>query len=242
MRSLLTSAGLAVGVLAGTSLAARTIEIQNACSYTVFPAISSLGGGTEAYNGEHGWESPSGSTKSISVPNAWAGRVWGRHGCVKSSDGATVNCVTGGCTGNKVQCGDGELGGAATSAEFRLQSQANGQVDMYDLQNGGGWGIPIGIKPQQGGCDAISCTPTLSTCPDARLMLKDSYGQILGCNSACYAGVGDTNIQCCKGDYASPQACTPDKIQFYSYFKAGCKNAYAYFARPPFPSCPMRLS
>ncbi|BGO99254.1 hypothetical protein RTBOTA2_000325 [Rhodotorula toruloides] len=229
MRSLLTSVGLAAGLLAGTSLAARTIEIQNACSYTVFPAISSLGGGTEAYNGEHGWESPSGSTKSIAVPNAWAGRVWGRHGCVKSSDGATVNCVTGGCTGNKIQCGDGELGGAATSAEFRLQSQANGQVDMYDLQNGGGWGVPIGIKPQQSGCDAVSCTPTLSTCPDARLMLKDSYGQVLGCNSACYAGIGDSNIQCCKGDYASPQTCTPDKIQFYSYFKAGCKNAYAYF-------------
>ncbi|BGP21463.1 thaumatin, pathogenesis-related protein [Rhodotorula toruloides] len=229
MRTLLTFAGLAVGLLGGSSLAARTIEIQNACSYTVFPAISSLGGGKQAYDGEHGWESPSGSTKNISVPNAWTGRVWGRHGCVKLGDGATVNCVTGGCVGNKLQCGDDELGGAATSAEFRLQSQANGQVDMYDLQNGGGWGVPIGIKPLESGCDAVSCTPTLSTCPDPRLMLKDSYGQILGCNSACYAGIGDSNIQCCKGDYASPQTCTPDKIQFYSYFKAGCKNAYAYF-------------
>lgn len=212
------------------SLAARTIEIQNACSYTVFPAISSLAGDKEAYNGDHGWESPSGSTKSIAVPDAWNGRIWGRHGCVKSSDGTTVDCVTGGCVGNKLQCGDNELGGAATSAEFRLQSQANGQVDMYDLQNGGGWGVPIGIKPQSG-CDGVSCTPTLSTCPDARLMLKDSYGNILGCNSACYAGIGDSNVQCCKGDYASPQTCTPDKIQFYSYFKAGCKNAYAYFVR-----------
>lgn len=104
---------------------------------------------------------------------------------------------TGACIDNALQCADNEFGGGATSAEIRLQSQQQQQYDAYGLTNGGGWGVPIGIKPAGKGCDAVSCTPTLSTCPDDKLKLQDSYGNILGCNSACYGGLGDSNVQCC---------------------------------------------
>lgn len=151
-----------------------------------------------------------------------------RHGCAPPK-GEEIYCVTGGCRDNKFACEDGAMGGGATSAEFRLRSLQNGEYDHYDLNNGAGWGVPVGIKPAGEKCNAITCTPTLATCPDPQLVLADSYGQILGCNSACYAGLGDSDQQCCKGAFADGSKCTPDLIQFYQYFKEPCRNAYAYY-------------
>lgn len=121
------------------------------------------------------------------------------------------------------------MGGGATSVEFRLRTAQNGEYDVYDLNNGGGWGVPVGVKPVGKNCDSISCTPTLATCPDPKLALKDSYGQILGCASACYGGIGNSDQQCCNGAFAEAAKCTPDLIQFYSYFKEPCRHAYAYY-------------
>lgn len=121
------------------------------------------------------------------------------------------------------------MGGGATSVEFRLRTAQNGEYDVYDLNNGGGWGVPVGVKPAGKNCDSIVCTPTLATCPDPKLALKDSYGQILGCASACYGGIGNSDQQCCNGAFAEAAKCTPDLIQFYSYFKEPCRHAYAYY-------------
>ncbi|BGP36654.1 hypothetical protein JCM10449v2_000555 [Rhodotorula kratochvilovae] len=222
MRSVLLAA-VAAAALAGRSSAERTIKIINECSYDIWPVAIPFAENKEAYNGDRGWEAKAGSTKSITVPSSWIGRIWARHGCVANSDGTLA------CVGNALQCADGELGGGATAVELRLQYNQQGQYDGYDLTNGGGWGVPIGLKPQGSGCDYVSCTPTLSSCPDDQLKLQDSYGNVLGCNSACYAKMGDSNVQCCKGDYNNPDSCTPDLIQFYSYFKEACPNAYAYF-------------
>ena len=121
------------------------------------------------------------------------------------------------------------MGGGATSVEFRLRTAQNGEYDVYDLNNGGGWGVPVGVKPVGKNCDSIVCTPTLATCPDPKLALKDSYGQTLGCASACYGGIGNSDQQCCNGPFADAAKCTPDLIQFYSYFKEPCRHAYAYY-------------
>lgn len=194
---------------------------MNQCTYDVWPVAVPFGEQKQEYSDDRGWEAKAGSTKAITVPSDWIGRIWGRHGCVPGADGSTVACVTGACLDNALQCADNELGGGATSAEIRLQSQQSGQYDLYGLTNGGGWGVPIGIKPQAKGCDAVSCTPTLATCPDDKLKLQDSYGNVLGCNSACYGGIGDSNVQCCKGDYENAASCTPDLIEYYAYFKQG---------------------
>ncbi|GAA5908740.1 hypothetical protein JCM8208_006775 [Rhodotorula glutinis] len=208
--------------------AQRTIKVVNQCSYSVWPAAVPFGEQKQAYEDDRGWEAKAGSNRAITVPNDWIGRIWGRHGCIANSD-KTLACVTGACVDNALQCGDNEFGGGATSAEIRLQSQQQQQYDAYGLTNGGGWGVPIGIKPAGKGCDAVACTPKLSTCPDDKLKLQDSYGNILGCNSACYGGIGDSNVQCCQSDYANAKSCTPDLIEYYSYFKEACPNAQAYF-------------
>ncbi|GAA5834451.1 hypothetical protein JCM9279_004320 [Rhodotorula babjevae] len=227
MRYLLLAA-TALALLPDPGSAQRTIKVVNKCSYSVWPAAVPFGEQKQAYEGDRGWEAKAGSERAITVPNDWIGRIWGRHGCIANSD-KTLACVTGACIDNALQCADNEFGGGATSAEIRLQSQQQQQYDAYGLTNGGGWGVPIGIKPAAKGCDAVSCTPTLSTCPDDKLKLQDSYGNILGCNSACYGGLGDSNVQCCQNDYANAKSCTPDLIEHYSYFKEACPNAQAYF-------------
>ncbi|GAA6047146.1 hypothetical protein JCM3770_006923 [Rhodotorula araucariae] len=227
MRTVLLAA-VAATALAGSSSAVRTIKVRNQCSYDIWPVAISFDKNKEPYSDDRGWEAKAGSTKTITVPSSWIGRIWARHGCVASPDGKLA-CVTGACRDNAMLCEDGELGGGATAVELRLQYNQQGQYDGYNLQNGGGWGVPVAIKPQVKGCDYVACTPSLSTCPDDKLKLQDSYGNVLGCNSACYAGMGDSSVQCCKSDYNNAESCTPDLIQFYSYFKTSCPNAYAYF-------------
>lgn len=99
------------------------------------------------------------------------------------------------------------------------------EVILISLRQG--WGVPVAVTPEGDDCDEIACTPTISTCPDPQMMLKDSYGTILGCKSACYTTGEDR--QCCKGDYSDSSKCTPDGIQYYDYFKKPCSHAYAYF-------------
>ncbi|KPV78516.1 uncharacterized protein RHOBADRAFT_41061 [Rhodotorula graminis WP1] len=198
MRYVLLAATV-LALLLGRSSAQRTIKVVNQCSYPVWPATVPFGEQKQAYEDDRGWEAKAGSSRAITVPNDWIGRIWGRHGCIANSD-KTLACVTGACIDNALQCADNEFGGGATSAEIRLQSQQQQQYDAYGLTNGGGWGVPIGIKPAGKGCDAVACTPKLSTCPDDK-----------------------------QNDYANAKSCTPDLIEYYSYFKEACPNAQAYF-------------
>ncbi|GAA6036632.1 hypothetical protein JCM8097_001262 [Rhodosporidiobolus ruineniae] len=223
--------GLAAVALATLSSATRIIKIVNSCSYDVYPAVSPFKGLDDPYNDSTGWQQSSGSSKTITVPSTFQGRIWGRHGCVAQSDG-TVVCVVGSCNGHALECGEAELG-TGTALELRLQDATNGQYDVINLQNGAGWSMPVSVKPEANNCDEISCTPTLSTCPDDKLKLQDSYGAILGCKSACYGGIGDSNVQCCSGDYASAKACTSDKIQYFDYFHSACPTSMSYFEDYP---------
>ncbi|GAA5972332.1 hypothetical protein JCM11641_002412 [Rhodosporidiobolus odoratus] len=227
MRTTILSASLAVVAFAGSSSAGgRTIKIVNKCSFSVWPVVSPFTNQKEPYADDKAWEATSGSSKSITVSSKFTGRIWARHGCVKQTDG-TLNCVTGACADNAFECKDGELG-TATNLELRLSSSNNGQYDVIDLQNGGGWSMPVEVVPEGDDCSSISCTPTLSTCP-AELALQDSYGNVLGCLSSCYAHVGDAAVQCCSGDYSNADSCTPDLITYRDYFKNACPHAYSYF-------------
>ncbi|GAA5859706.1 hypothetical protein JCM5353_003605, partial [Sporobolomyces roseus] len=78
-------------------------------------------------------------------------------------------------------------------------------------------------------CEPVSCTPDLDNCPKEEMKLKDSYGEVLGCSSACFAHIGDSAQQCCTGDYGDSSKCKPEQIIGYEYFKTPCKSSYAYF-------------
>ncbi|GAA5995066.1 thaumatin family protein [Rhodotorula paludigena] len=223
---MLIAAVLALVALSQRGLGQRDVKLQNDCSYPVWAAVVPFSDNAEAYGGDRSIELKAGGSKVVQVPSSWSGRMWARHGCVSS--GNKLACVTGGCSNGLAACDDGDLAGAATAVEMRLQFVENGQYDVYDLSNGGGWGVPTGIKPVAKSCEEINCTPALKQCPE-ELQVLDSYGAILGCKSACYAQIGDSDVQCCAGKYADPRVCTPDLITHYSYFKDSCPNAYAAF-------------
>ncbi|KAJ3000181.1 hypothetical protein NUW54_g6827 [Trametes sanguinea] len=59
---------------------ARTLTVVNSCSYTVWPAILS-NAGSSIPNQPTGWEQNPQQTISFSIPNNWAGQLWGRRDC-----------------------------------------------------------------------------------------------------------------------------------------------------------------
>jgi len=144
------------------------IIINNYCSETIwvgaFPGISSgtITGGSNpgTINTLSGWELDANATATVTVPDNWSGRFWGRTGCSFNSSGVcdpqniTVNgnnyvitncCDTGGCqdgSGNFVlNCAETGLP-PATLAEFTL---AAGGLDNYDLSMVDGGNIPVEI-------------------------------------------------------------------------------------------------
>lgn len=105
------------------------IIITNKCEDTIYPGLltqSGMGPGTG------GFELTSGSSRTLSVGNAWQGRVWGRTNCSFNGAGTgpaerTNNgraCTTGDC-GGIIDC-KGTVGsrsvsvGAALKADFAV--------------------------------------------------------------------------------------------------------------------------
>jgi len=152
--------------------AQATITINNYCSETIWvgavPGITSgtITGGDDAgaISTLSGWELDSNATATVTVPNNYSGRFWGRTGCsFNASDGCTgqtvnVNgnnyviancCDTGGCTdggGNFVlNCVNPGLP-PATLAEFTLASGVGGQ-DNYDVSMVDGGNVAVEIIP-----------------------------------------------------------------------------------------------
>ena len=116
-----------------------------------------------------------------------------------------------------------------------------------------GFNLPMTVDNNQG-CGVPSCPVDLNpNCPAALAGPKDSSGKVVGCKSACVAGLGDpaNSPNCCTGSHNTAKTCPPSGVQNYSYFSASpplpssshkvrsaddvsafteksCKNSYAY--------------
>jgi hypothetical protein len=109
---------LLAALVAGAS--ASTFTITNNCGFTVWPAATPVGGGTQLNPG---------GTWTITVPaGTSSGRVWGRTGC--SFNGGSGSCQTGDCAG-ALSC---TLSGQPPLmlAEFTLGT-SGGNQDFYDV-------------------------------------------------------------------------------------------------------------
>jgi hypothetical protein len=175
-----------------------------------------------------GWVLPAGGTVTITVPNHWNGRFWGRTGCV-FHDG-TGHCQTGDC-GGLLQCtGWGTI--PATLAEFDLDAWDS--LDFYDVSMVDGSNLPMYINTTRGGTpDKISpdgCVPAGCTkavdCPSVLAVKAD--GAVVGCESAC-ARFG-TDQYCCRGPWAPRADCDPAKwpVDYAAVFKRAEPYAYSY--------------
>jgi hypothetical protein len=176
-----------------------------------------------------GWVLKPGGTVSVSVPDHWNGRFWGRTGCSFDASGHG-HCQTGDCDG-RFQCpGYGSI--PATLAEFNLNAWSG--LDFYDVSMVDGSNLPMWInqvggtgkdKISSSGCSAMGCTRPV-VCP-AALQIHAS-GAVVGCESPC--GVFGTDQYCCRGQWSARSACDPTKwpVRYAEVFKTAEPFAYSY--------------
>ncbi|KAH0586176.1 hypothetical protein H2248_007438 [Termitomyces sp. 'cryptogamus'] len=197
-----------------------------------------------------GWEARPSTSVSFTVPDNWtSGRVWvrfvvrislevirsnaiywqGRRDCDFRKPGPN-SCVSGGCNGG-LKCDPHTGTGVppATLAEFTFQGAGN--KDFYDVSNVDGFNLPMKITNNKG-CPVADCPVDLvAKCPARLKGPFNAAGAAVGCQSACKAnldGNPTNSANCCSGKHNTPATCPKSGVQFYSYFKKNCPNAYAY--------------
>jgi hypothetical protein len=175
-----------------------------------------------------GWVLGPGRSVTITVPNHWNGRFWGRTGCVFRH--GRGHCQTGDCDG-KLQCtGWGAV--PATLAEYDLD--AFDGLDFYDVSMVDGSNLPMYINVTRGraakkvsprGCIPAGCTKPVS-CP--KVLRVKAGGHVVACESACLRF--GTDQYCCRGKWSSRAQCNPAKwpVDYARVFKRAEPYAYSY--------------
>jgi len=223
-----TTGGQAAGSAQAVSAVAngsRTVTFASKVKQTIWVAASPDASHPMARTG---WVLRPGHSVTITVPNHWNGRFWGRTGCVFHA--GRGHCATGDCDG-KFQCpGYGSI--PATLAEYNLDAWDN--LDFYDVSMVDGSNLPMYIYPTSGqaskkvsknGCVSAGCTKPVA-CPSA---LKIDYrGKYVACESACAKLGGDQ--YCCRGKWAPRARCNPAKwpVNYAAVFKRAEPYAYSY--------------
>lgn len=209
----------------GTS---RTLTFTNRCKATIWVGLLNNPESTLPEGG--GFELDPGMRHDVVVPGKWAGRAWGRTGCVV--DGADkITCETGDCGGKGMCAGTGGKP-PASLAEFTFSGF--GGMDFYDVSLVDGYNLPIAIAPKLGtyttttggtyDCGVPSCTSDLNlTCP-TELQVTNAGGTVVACQSACEKFASDQ--YCCKGSFGTPATCPP--TDYSKTFKTACPGAYSY--------------
>jgi hypothetical protein len=206
----------------------RTFTLVNNTSQTIW--AGALG---KTVPGNGGWIMAPGSSNTVTVPDTWSGRFWGRTYCTFNSLGKGT-CETGDC-GGVLQCNGAGGVPPATLAEFTLGGTTGN--DFYDVSFVDGFNVPMTITPVGGAqpkpgdpywCGVAGCGTDLNpNCP-AALQEKDTSGRIVACKSACEAF--NTDQFCCRGAFNIPTTCKPANwpVDYANYFKSNCPYAYSY--------------
>ncbi|KAJ6413251.1 hypothetical protein OIU84_006113 [Salix udensis] len=201
-----------------------TFTIINKCNHLVWPGILS-NAGTEQLP-TTGFVLQPGESNSISFPQSWSGRLWGRTLCTQDPTTGIFSCLTGDCGSSTLECSGRGAAPPATLAELTLNG-ADG-LDFYDVSLVDGYNLPMLIAPQSGtggNCTTTGCVVDLnSACPNELKVIDSGNGENLACRSACEA-FGDAEY-CCSGAYATPDTCKPSS--YAQFFKNACPRAYSY--------------
>jgi hypothetical protein len=209
----------------------RTFTFVNNTSQTIW--AGALGNSGQVAPGNGGWTMAAGSTYTVTVPDTWGGRFWGRTYCNFNSAGVG-SCETGDC-GGVLQCNGAGGVPPASLAEFTLGGSTGN--DFYDVSFVDGFNVPMTVTPVGGAqptpgniywCGVAGCGTDLNpNCPTA-LRTTDSSGRIVACKSACEAF--NTDQYCCRGAYNTAATCNPSNwpVDYAAYFKSSCPHAYSY--------------
>jgi hypothetical protein len=213
--------------LATAQEGSRQVTFVNHMDETIWVAASP--GSGPASLAVTGWKLPAGQQVTITVPNHWNGRFWGRTGCHFDAAG-NGGCQTGDCSG-RFQCtGFGAI--PATLAEYNLDAWDN--LDFYDVSMVDGSNLPMYINQfgargrdpiSANGCSAAGCTKAV-VCPP--VLQVRAAGAVVGCISAC--GRFGTDQYCCRGKWSSRAACNPKHwpVDYAAVFKRAEPFAYSY--------------
>ena len=229
----LTAGGLAVSMTAAAAPRAvsrsapvrdRTITLVNRSSVPIWPAAW-----PGSVSGRTGWTLPPGASVSITVPDKWNARLWGRTGCHFDSSGRG-RCVTGDCGGLYQCAGWGQI--PATLAEYDMDSFDH--LDFYDVSMVDGSNLPMYITIAHGltrnrispdGCEQDHGCTSGVRCP-APLEVR-SGGHLVACISPCARF--QTDSYCCRGRYAA--GCSPSRtwpVDYARVFKQAEPYAYSW--------------
>uniref|UniRef100_A0A2P2JCA8 Thaumatin-like protein 1b n=1 Tax=Rhizophora mucronata TaxID=61149 RepID=A0A2P2JCA8_RHIMU len=206
------------------SVEPASFKFINRCRHTVWPGL--LAGANSPQLPTTGFTLESGRSRTIQVPKAWSGRMWGRTLCGLDSTGK-FSCATGECGSGKVECAGSGAKPPATLVEFTLNGA--GGLDFYDVSLVDGFNLPMLLIPRngtRGGCSATGCLIELNrACPKELRMVARVGGTVrVACRSACDV-FGDPRF-CCSEAYSTPDTCGPS---IYSvFFKHACPRAYSY--------------
>lgn len=194
----------------------------NKCNYAVWPAA--LTTSTNATLPTTGLILKSGKTSTVTAPDTWSGRFWGRTDCNIDSVTGKFSCVTGNCGSEKLACNGKGPEPPTTLAQFSLSSE--GGLDFYNVSVVDGFNVPILVVPVGGSgenCSSTGCPVDLNNeCPTNLRVYNKS--KVVGCQGACSAL--KLKQFCCVGKYSSPKTC---ELSSYSLaFKRACPDAYSY--------------
>jgi hypothetical protein len=222
---LLTATPWATAAPTVAAAGARKVTFVNNVHQTIWVAASP---DTAHPLAATGWVLKPGHSVTITVPDKWNGRFWGRTGC--SFKNGTGRCQTGDC-GGKFQCtGWGTI--PATLAEYNLDAWMG--LDFYDVSMVDGSNLPMYINVTKGkatkkvspsGCIPAGCTKAVQ-CPKV-LQVKAGH-KVVACKSACARF--NTDQYCCRGQWAPRPKCNPAKwpVDYAKVFKRAEPYAYSY--------------
>lgn len=174
-----------------------------------------------------GWYlAPNGGSKTVTVPNGWEGRFWGRTNCEFDEFG-NGSCETGNCSGG-LYC-DGLWGKASTLAEMKFNGWND--LDFYDVSLIDGFNVPIQIIPVEGTytpngdyyyAGAAGCTTDVNDYAPPELAITNGSGDTIAWMATC--SKWDIDKYCCYDN--DPATCHPN--EYSVILKEACPDAYSY--------------
>ncbi|KAJ1266580.1 hypothetical protein BS78_08G163100 [Paspalum vaginatum] len=152
-------------VLLAAFAAGASAATKNNCSYTVWPAVTPVGGGKQLGPGQ---------TWTLDVPTGTqSGRIWGRTGCFFNGAGHG-HCATGDCAGALSCTRSRSLSQQphVTLAEFTIVGSGLSGIlaggandDKYGISLVNGYNLPMDFSCSTGGLNLHCGGPS---CPDAK--------------------------------------------------------------------------
>ncbi|XAR49091.1 hypothetical protein NMG60_11032150 [Bertholletia excelsa] len=170
--------------------------LLNNCNHSIWPAILANPGSPNLE--QTGFQLPARTSRTLRVPDRWAGKIWARNGCNFNKSGFAIEAFP------------------VTLVEFTLGSGARASYDVSLIY---GFNLPVIVEPLGGSgtCGSAGCTADLNLqCPAE---LRAAGG--LACRSGCMA-FGTTEY--CGGSASEPRD-TSKRSSYYVIFKSACPRS-----------------